>query len=112
MPKRLRADLAVLGTPGSAIKDHRRDAARGGQRFLELRHLANWHEVVLGPCQDEDIRLYALSDARERILLQGLAVSSGCFVPRVHMPLLTAQPKPGDHAILARISRSITEPKP
>ena len=69
MPKGLCTHLTVLSAARSTIVNFRRDAARGGQRLLELRQLLDWHEVILGPGKDENIALDPLGDASERVLL-------------------------------------------
>ncbi len=63
MPKGLCTELTVLGR--SAILNSGRDATRGGQHLLELRHLFDRHEVILGSGRDEEkldiiIRTYVL----------------------------------------------------
>src|SRR6476646_11663147 len=70
MPQGLCTELTVLSAAGGAIVNFGRDAARGGQRLLELRHLRQRHEVILGPSQDEHIDLDPLCDTGERVLLQ------------------------------------------
>ena len=91
----------MLSAAGGAIVNFGRDAARGGQRLLELRHLLQRLEVILGPGQDEHIALDPLCDTSERVLLQLCNRFEWCLVPSVHMPLLRAQAKPGDRVALA-----------
>jgi len=42
---------------------------RAAVRLLELGHLLDWHEVILGSGKDENIALDPLGDASERVLI-------------------------------------------